>query len=63
VTNTANFRDWIVTEYESGWYVEKPDYSKPADACAFIEVGGPYKTEGEAWAAMREMKAFARKCV
>jgi hypothetical protein len=37
-----------VTQYESGWYVEKPDYSKPIEDGAFIQVAGPYKREDTA---------------
>jgi len=54
-------REWAVAEYESGWYVEMPDYSKPAESCAFIEIAGPFKTKALAQASLREMQAFARK--
>lgn len=54
-------REWVVTQYESGWYIEKPDYTKPIEDCVFIEIGGPYKTEALARADMREMMNFARR--
>lgn len=57
------FRDWVVSQYESGWYIEKPDYSKPLEACAYIEVAGPYRTKALALSAVRDYKAFARKCL
>lgn len=54
-------REWVVTEYETGWYVEKPDYSKPLADCAYIEIAGPFETEILARASMLEMQRFARK--
>lgn len=32
-------------EYESGWYVQKPDDTKPLEFACYITVAGPYKTQ------------------
>lgn len=35
--------EYTVSEYESGWYVEKPNPEAPLEDCGFIQVAGPYK--------------------
>lgn len=35
----------VVAEYEDGFFVEKPDPSKPLEDCSFVQVAGPYKRE------------------
>lgn len=38
-------REWIVGEYEDGWFVERPD---PDDIDCLITVAGPFASEGAA---------------
>lgn len=37
--------EYEAVEYESGWYVQKPDPSKPLEFACYITVAGPYKTQ------------------
>lgn len=48
VDSSTDRTTYLVAQYERGWYVEKPDPSKPLDACCFIEVAGPFKDEAKA---------------
>ena len=41
-------REWVVSLYESGWYVEKPDPKAPLEDCKFIQVNGPFNTKEDA---------------
>lgn len=54
-------RDLIFSEYESGWYIEAPDYSRPLEDCVYKELAGPFKTEALARAYARDARAFARR--
>jgi hypothetical protein len=43
-----NPKEYTVSEYESGWYVEKPDPGAPLEDCKFIHVSGPFNCEADA---------------
>lgn len=39
---------YTATEYESGWYVERPDEKATLESCEFIQVAGPFKKQATA---------------
>lgn len=53
VSHSYSTSPYLVQEYETGWYVEKPDPAMPAESCAFIEIAGPFESQSDAYAMKR----------